>query len=74
MPGGVIDTAVDGVIIIDDRYARKAIEKGADGLIAVAAGAGGQHADPGRAAEVGATEAGHRREHQHAFEARAPMV
>jgi len=27
--------------IIDDRYARKAIEKGADGLIAVAAGAGG---------------------------------
>src|SRR4249919_2359399 len=27
--------------IIDDRYARKAVEKGADGLIAVAAGAGG---------------------------------
>lgn len=27
--------------IIDDRFARKAIEKGADGLIAVAAGAGG---------------------------------
>ena len=27
--------------IIDDRYAHKAIEKGADGLIAVAAGAGG---------------------------------
>ena len=27
--------------IIDNRYARKAIEKGADGLIAVAAGAGG---------------------------------
>jgi nitronate monooxygenase len=27
--------------IIDDRYARKAIEKGADGLIAVATGAGG---------------------------------
>jgi nitronate monooxygenase len=27
--------------IIDDRYARKAIQKGADGLIAVAAGAGG---------------------------------
>ena len=27
--------------IIDDRYARKAIDKGADGLIAVAAGAGG---------------------------------
>jgi nitronate monooxygenase len=27
--------------VIDDRYARKAIEKGADGLIAVAAGAGG---------------------------------
>jgi nitronate monooxygenase len=27
--------------IIDDRYARKAIEKGADGLIAVASGAGG---------------------------------
>jgi len=27
--------------IIDDRYARKAIEKGADGLIAVAVGAGG---------------------------------
>jgi nitronate monooxygenase len=27
--------------IIDDRYARKAIEKGADGLIAVACGAGG---------------------------------
>jgi len=27
--------------IIDDRYGRKAIEKGADGLIAVAAGAGG---------------------------------
>jgi nitronate monooxygenase len=27
--------------IIDDRYARKAIEKGADGLIPVAAGAGG---------------------------------
>jgi nitronate monooxygenase len=27
--------------IIDDRYARKAIEKGADGIIAVAAGAGG---------------------------------
>ena len=28
--------------IINDRFARKAIEKGADGLIAVAAGAGGQ--------------------------------
>lgn len=27
--------------VIDDRYARKAVEKGADGLIAVAAGAGG---------------------------------
>jgi nitronate monooxygenase len=27
--------------VVDDRYARKAIEKGADGLIAVAAGAGG---------------------------------
>ncbi|MFX7988698.1 nitronate monooxygenase, partial [Acinetobacter baumannii] len=27
--------------IIDNRFARKAIEKGADGLIAVAAGAGG---------------------------------
>ena len=27
--------------IIDDRFARKAIEKGADGMIAVAAGAGG---------------------------------
>jgi len=27
--------------IVDDRFARKAIEKGADGLIAVAAGAGG---------------------------------
>ncbi|MGN6270394.1 MAG: NAD(P)H-dependent flavin oxidoreductase, partial [Sphingomonas sp.] len=27
--------------VIDDRYAHKAIEKGADGLIAVAAGAGG---------------------------------
>lgn len=27
--------------IIDDRFARKAVEKGADGLIAVAAGAGG---------------------------------
>ena len=27
--------------IIDDRYARKAVEKGADGLIAVATGAGG---------------------------------
>ena len=27
--------------VIDDRYARKAIEKGADGLIAVAVGAGG---------------------------------
>jgi nitronate monooxygenase len=27
--------------IIDDRFARKAIEKGADGIIAVAAGAGG---------------------------------
>ena len=27
--------------IIDDRYARKAVEKGADGLIAVAVGAGG---------------------------------
>jgi nitronate monooxygenase len=27
--------------VIDDRYARKAIEKGADGIIAVAAGAGG---------------------------------
>ncbi len=31
--------------IINDRYAHKAIEKGADGLIAVAAGAGG-HAGP----------------------------
>ena len=31
--------------IIDNRYARKAIDKGADGLIAVAAGAGG-HAGP----------------------------
>ena len=30
--------------IIDDRFARKAIEKGADGIIAVASGAGG-HAD-----------------------------
>jgi nitronate monooxygenase len=27
--------------VIDDRYARKAVDKGADGLIAVAAGAGG---------------------------------
>ncbi|HYX46612.1 MAG TPA: nitronate monooxygenase, partial [Sphingomicrobium sp.] len=27
--------------VIDDRFARKAIEKGADGVIAVAAGAGG---------------------------------
>ena len=27
--------------VIDDRFARKAIEKGADGMIAVAAGAGG---------------------------------
>jgi nitronate monooxygenase len=27
--------------VIDDRYARKAIDKGADGLVAVAAGAGG---------------------------------
>jgi nitronate monooxygenase len=27
--------------VIDDRYARKAVEKGADGVIAVAAGAGG---------------------------------
>src|SRR3954453_15456397 len=27
--------------IIDDRFARKAVEKGADGIIAVAAGAGG---------------------------------
>jgi nitronate monooxygenase len=27
--------------VIDDRYARKAIEKGADGIVAVAAGAGG---------------------------------
>ena len=27
--------------VIDDRFARKAIEKGADGLIPVAAGAGG---------------------------------
>ncbi len=27
--------------VIDDRYARKAVEKGADGLVAVAAGAGG---------------------------------
>src|SRR5690606_40857425 len=33
--------------IIHDRHARKAIEKGADGLIAVAAGAGG-HAGPAR--------------------------
>ena len=31
--------------IINDRFARKAVEKGADGLIAVAAGAGG-HAGP----------------------------
>lgn len=31
--------------VINDRFARKAIEKGADGLIAVAAGAGG-HAGP----------------------------
>ena len=31
--------------------------------------AGGEHAEPGRAAQVGAAEAGHRREHQHAFEA-----
>ncbi|MEE4451134.1 nitronate monooxygenase family protein [Novosphingobium resinovorum] len=31
--------------VIDDRFARKAVEKGADGLIAVAAGAGG-HAGP----------------------------
>src|SRR5207237_9217762 len=27
--------------VIDDRFARKAIEKGADGIVAVAAGAGG---------------------------------
>ncbi len=36
--------AAGGVVfhdVIDDRFARKAIEKGADGLIAVAAGAGG---------------------------------
>ena len=33
--------------VIDDRFARKAIEKGADGLIAVAAGAGG-HAGSSR--------------------------
>ena len=31
--------------IINDRFARKAVEKGADVLIAVAAGAGG-HAGP----------------------------
>ena len=31
--------------IVNDRFARKAVEKGADGLIAVAAGAGG-HAGP----------------------------
>lgn len=34
----------DGIVlhdVIDDRFARKAVEKGADGLIAVAAGAGG---------------------------------
>ena len=31
--------------VINDRFARKAVEKGADGLIAVAAGAGG-HAGP----------------------------
>lgn len=38
--------AYDGIVlhdVIDDRFARKAIEKGADGLIAVAAGAG-EHA------------------------------
>ena len=41
--GRVIRTPSDrGVVcLIDDRFARKAIEKGADGLIAVAAGAGG---------------------------------
>ena len=36
--------ATGGIVlhdVIDDRFARKAIEKGADGLIAVAAGAGG---------------------------------
>jgi nitronate monooxygenase len=27
--------------VIDDAFARKAVEKGADGLVAVAAGAGG---------------------------------
>ena len=40
--------SVGGIVlhdIINDRFARKAIEKGADGLIAVAAGAGG-HAGP----------------------------
>ena len=36
--------AAGGIVlhdVIDDRFARKAVEKGADGLIAVAAGAGG---------------------------------
>src|SRR4051812_14687994 len=37
--------------IIDDRFARKAVEKGADGIIAVAAGARGP---PGRRAPFGA--------------------
>jgi Dioxygenases related to 2-nitropropane dioxygenase len=40
--------AAGGIVlhdVINDRFARKAIEKGADGLIAVAAGAGG-HAGP----------------------------
>lgn len=42
-----VNTAVQaygGIVfhdVIDDRFARKAIEKGADGLVAVAAGAGG---------------------------------
>ena len=39
--------------IINDRFARKAIEKGADGLIAVAAGAGG-HAGSTLAVRAGA--------------------
>ena len=36
---------------------------------AAPAQAASEHADPGRAAQVGAAEAGHRRQHQHAFEA-----
>ena len=65
--------------VINDRFARKAVEKGADGLIAVAAGAGGHagtlspvRADPGDPRLVRRPDGALRRHRQRRRDARRP--